>query len=236
MFCQNTFTGVALVFSKFTLALRNNIASHKKIATNRSSPIDSYHIRDIFSYMKNAQTIDDQIATRLKSLRQEAGLSLDELATRSGVSRASLSRMEKAEVSPTAQMLSKLCSVYGISLSRLLHMAEESFPAKVGPRDQPVWEDTDAGFVRKSVSPPAQELSGEVLECQLQPGTDIHYSEPPKQGLEHHLVMIEGALEITVGGSTHTLKTGDSFRYQLHGESHFKTPENSSARYMLFLV
>ena len=46
------------------------------------------------------QGLDMRIASRLKGLRQERGWSLDELAGRAGVSRATLSRLENAEVSP----------------------------------------------------------------------------------------------------------------------------------------
>ena len=41
-----------------------------------------------------------------------------------------LSRMENAEVSPTAQVLGKLCAVYGLTTSRLLYMVESDAPTK----------------------------------------------------------------------------------------------------------
>ena len=86
------------------------------------------------------------------------------------------------------------------------------------------------------MSPPARALAGEALECALQPGTRIAYDHPPRQGLEHHLVLIEGRLEVSVDGRTHDLKPGDCLRYQLFGASAFATPENSGARYFLFIV
>ncbi|WP_051556194.1 helix-turn-helix domain-containing protein [Nitratireductor aquibiodomus] len=54
-------------------------------------------------------TIDQRIAERLRALRQERGWSLEDLATRCGVSRATLSRLENAEVSATANALGRLC-------------------------------------------------------------------------------------------------------------------------------
>ena len=179
-------------------------------------------------------TLDMDIAERLKTLRQEKGWSLDELAERTGISRASLSRIEKAEVSATAQVLGKLCTAHNMPLSRLLHMVEEGFDAKLEPQEQPVWQDEALGFTRRSVSPPAAQLAGEVIESTLKPGADISYSDTPRPGLEHHLVMLEGALEITVAGETFALATGDCFRYQLHGASRFVSLEG--ARYLLFLV
>lgn len=180
--------------------------------------------------------IDRQIAGRLKALRAERGWSLDELARRSGVSRASLSRLENAEVSPTTSMLGKLCAAYGLTMSRLMRLVEEAFPPLLPRAVQPVWTDPGVGFRRRSVSPPAQTLAGEVLECSLDPGARIVYETPPRPGLEHHLVLLEGALEITLDGQSFALKPGDCLRYQLYGQSAFATPAKTGARYFLFMV
>jgi transcriptional regulator with XRE-family HTH domain len=177
-----------------------------------------------------------QLADRLKSLRMERGWSLDELATRSGVSRATLSRMENAEVSPTAQALGRLCAAYGLTMSRLMRMVEERFEPLVRTGSQPVWEDRSAGFIRRSLSPPSAALAGEVLECELRAGTRIDYPLPPRPGLEHHLLLREGALSLTIEGKRHDLVPGDCLRYQLHGESRFETPVDAGAKYLLFIV
>jgi transcriptional regulator with XRE-family HTH domain len=180
--------------------------------------------------------IDRRIAQRLKSLRGERGWPLDELAKRSGVSRATLSRLENAEVSPTASVLNKLCAAYGLSMSRLMHMVEDSFAPLVRRDAQALWTDAEVGFRRRSVSPPARALAGEAIEGALSPGVRIEYDFAPRPGLEHHLVLLEGALQITVGGGTHDLKAGDCLRYQLFGPSAFETPKKSGARYILFMV
>jgi len=180
--------------------------------------------------------IDRQIAQRLKALRTERGWSLDDLARRSGVSRASLSRLENAEVSPTASVLGKLCAAYGLAMSRLMRMVEDGFPPLVPAAAQPVWTDPTIGFRRRSVSPPAQTLAGEVLECELAPGARIAYDAPPRPGLEHHLLLIEGELRVSLDSSAYDLRPGDCLRYQLYGRSAFATPERTGARYFLFLV
>ncbi|MRU32324.1 helix-turn-helix transcriptional regulator, partial [Xylella fastidiosa subsp. multiplex] len=59
--------------------------------------------------------------------RLSRGWSLDELAGRAALSRATLSRLENAEVSPTANALGKLCGAYGLTMSRLMRMVEDDF-------------------------------------------------------------------------------------------------------------
>jgi transcriptional regulator with XRE-family HTH domain len=180
--------------------------------------------------------IDDRIAARLRALRTERGWSLEDLAQQSGVSRATLSRLENAEVSATAATLGRLCAAYGLAVSRLMFMAEDQFMPVVRRDEQPVWKDPEQGFIRRSVSPPAGALAGEVVESRLAPGAVIAYEMPPRPGLEHHVVMVEGGLTITVDGQTHQLASGDCLRYQLQGESRFAASQGTGARYLLFMV
>lgn len=180
--------------------------------------------------------IDKRLAQRLRAMRAERGWSLDELAKRSAVSRATLSRLENAEVSPTASVLGKLCAAYGLTLSRLMHMVEGAFAPVVRADRQPLWSDPEVGFRRRSVSPPAQTLAGEALQCEIDAGTRITYDAPPRPGLEHHLLMVEGQLTVSADGRTHEIGPGDCLRYQLFGPSAFATPEHVGARYILFVV
>jgi transcriptional regulator with XRE-family HTH domain len=53
---------------------------------------------------------DTTIGSRVKQLWVKAGLSLNELAARSGASRAMIGRIERAESNATAALLGKLCA------------------------------------------------------------------------------------------------------------------------------
>ena len=181
-------------------------------------------------------TIDRRIAQRLRELRRQHGWSLDGLAQRSQVSRATLSRLENGEVSATANVLGKLCAAYGLTLSRLMLLVEDDFVPLVRRDTQPVWTDPTTGFRRRSVSPPARTLAGEALLGDLAPGQCLVYDRPPRPGLEHHLILIGGDLSVTVEGRTYELRPGDCLRYQLFGASTFTTPDHSAAHYILFIV
>lgn len=179
--------------------------------------------------------IDTLIAQRLKALRSERGWSLDELSKRSGVSRATLSRLENAEVSAAASMLGKLCKAYGLTMSRLMHLVEAQFEPLIAKGQQTIWVDPETGFQRHAVSPPASSLAGEVLFCELPANAYIAYDATPRQGLEHHIVMVAGELDITVEGKCHPLQAGDCLRYQLYGPSSYQAKLHG-AKYYLFIV
>jgi transcriptional regulator with XRE-family HTH domain len=184
-----------------------------------------------------ASDIDRRIAGRLRDLRAQHGWSLDGLAARTGISRASLSRLEHAEVSASAQVLGRLCAAYGLSVSRLMHEVEAGGAAALVPAAaQPVWRDPETGLLRRQVSPPAADLAGEVLEGRLPAGRSIAYPVPPRAGLAHHLVLLEGALSVTLDGRDHRLGPGDALRYRLTGPSAFAAPAETGARYLLFVT
>ncbi|MEP0520728.1 MAG: helix-turn-helix domain-containing protein [Hyphomicrobiales bacterium] len=176
------------------------------------------------------------LAGRLKQLRKSRNWSLDELAAKSDVSRATLSRIEKDDVSPTAHVLGKLCAAYGMTLSRLIALAEVDFVPILKRADQSVWVDAASGFHRRSVSPPSNSLAGEVLECTLSPECFIEYPSPPTSGLEHHLILLEGELDVEIEGIRHALQVGDCLRYKLYGCSSFRTHRDIGARYNLVVI
>ena len=181
-------------------------------------------------------TIDQRLADRLRTLRQDRGWSLDDLAQRSGISRATLSRLENAAVSATATVLGKLCAVHGMTMSRLMYLVEQEFTPVIREREQREWTDHSSGLTRRVVSPPSEGLNGEVLNCRLEPGRRIAYDISPQPGLEHHLLMLEGELTVTVEGAEHRLTGGDCLRYRLHGDSVFVTPPERAAHYLLFIL
>ncbi|MFE9850459.1 helix-turn-helix domain-containing protein [Streptomyces sp. NPDC005576] len=183
-----------------------------------------------------AESADSRLAARLASLRAERGWSLDELSGATGLSRSTLSRVERGELSPTAASLGRLCTAYGLTMSRLLTEVEAEPPRHVPAGSQPVWYDASVGFTRRSVSPPHPGLRGEVVEGTLDPGAAISYENPPVPGVEQHVWVREGTVRITVDGTTHTLATGDCLRFRLNGPSRFHCPGPDRTRYVLLIV
>lgn len=180
--------------------------------------------------------VDTRLGARLAELRAEHGWSLGELAERSGVSKSTLSRAERAEISPTASLLNRLCHVYGRTMSQLLSEVEAEPALLVRVADQRVWEDRASGFVRRSVSPPHSGLRGELVEGRLAPGADITYDRPPVPGLEQHIWVLEGALEVAAQDIEHHLDTGDCLRLRVWGSTRFRCAGAGQVRYVLAVV
>ncbi len=180
--------------------------------------------------------LDVRLGARLAGLRAEHGWSLGELAERTGASRSTLSRAERAETSPTAALLNRLCAVYGRTMSQLLSEVEAEPAPVVRAADQVVWEDRASGFVRRSVSPPHGGLRGELVEGRLAAGADIAYDRPPVPGLEQHIWVLAGALSVTAEDVEHRLGDGDCLRLRVWGPTRFRCPGPGDVRYVLAVV
>jgi transcriptional regulator with XRE-family HTH domain len=174
-----------------------------------------------------------RLAERLGALRAARGLSLDDLATATGISRATLSRIERAEVSPTAVQLNRLCAAHGWTLSRLMASAEGEAPALVRAAGQPFWTDPTNGFRRRAASPPGPGLRVEIVEAELPAGIAIDYETPPVPGMEQHVLCLSGALEFSDAGAVFALRAGDCARVRLRGPTRFHATGRGPARYVV---
>lgn len=178
---------------------------------------------------------DRLLAERLMAARHEAKMTLDEAAAASGVSRATLSRIERAETSPTAATLGRLCAAYRLTMSELLSVIEADQPRIIKREQAPFWEDKETGFKRWAISPPAEGFGIELVWGELPAKARIAYETPPVAGIEHHFVVFQGVLQLTVGASVYTLQRHDCLRMKVHGPSIFENPGTSLTRYLIAL-
>lgn len=182
------------------------------------------------------QELDLAIGIRIRTLRLEKGLTLDDLAAASGVSRAMISRVERAEASPTASLLARVCAALGLSLSSFF--AEEG--RQVSPisrrRDQQIWRDPETGYLRRAVSPPRTDADVDIVEVEFPAGARVSF--PPhaaSRGMTQHVWLFEGEMELILGEEVHRLGPGDCL-YMPVGNGHvFHNPSDRPARYCVVL-
>src|SRR5438094_10204260 len=130
---------------------------------------------DIVSIMKDtAAELNGRIAERVRELRAARGLSLDALATKSGVSRSMISLIERGETSPTAVVLEKLAAGLGVMLASLFDSPAAAAEAPGGPvarrDDQPQWKDPAPVYLRRNVSRPGVTPPMHIVEARFPPG------------------------------------------------------------------
>src|SRR5918993_3048639 len=94
-----------------------------------------------------------RLGGRVKQLRRRRGLTLEELAGFSGVSRAMISKLERGEKTPTLVIAARLAEGLGVSLSRLAGVEERREVVLVPRERRMVLRDPETGFERQSLSP-----------------------------------------------------------------------------------
>ncbi|MEJ8475458.1 helix-turn-helix domain-containing protein [Roseibium algae] len=186
-------------------------------------------------------SLETQLAARLTGLRQARGWSLEEMAEKSDVSRASLSRIERGETSPTAVVLGRLCKAFQLPMAVLFAQAEDRGADHIVYDEQATWTDPQSGFRRRSLSPARPGYRGSMISGELPAGARVSYADTPIPDLEHHLWLQSGELEVTLGGSatgdvTHRLSAGDSLRFKLNGPNSYHAPGPDTAHYILTVV
>jgi transcriptional regulator with XRE-family HTH domain len=154
---------------------------------------------------------DAEIGARIRLERAARGWSLSELAGRSGVSRAMISKVERGTCSATAALLGRLSGAFGLTLSALLSRAEGMRGGRlVRAAEQPVWTDPETGYVRRQVAPAAgSDLPLELVRVELPAGASIAFPASAYAVLRQIVVVLEGRLTFVEGDVVHTLEAGD---------------------------
>lgn len=178
---------------------------------------------------------DTALATRLRLEREARGWTLADLAARSGVSKAMLSKIERGEASPTAALLGRLSAAYGLTISQLFARAEQGGQL-ARAADQPVWMDPATGFVRRSLSPPAG-APMELVWGELPPGAHIAYPAASYRFIaDHQVVVIEGTLTMDHAGTIFVLTQGDCLRWNTPRDVTYENTGIEVCRYVVAVL
>jgi transcriptional regulator with XRE-family HTH domain len=180
--------------------------------------------------------LDRRLGARIKALRLADGLTLDQLAERSGVSRAMISRVERGESSPTAALLDRVCVGLGTVLSALFREAAEVRPL-ARRAEQPLWTDPGSGYVRRGVSPPGTGSRIEIVEIEMPPGGRVLLDAArATQRLDQQVWVLAGEMVVTLGDTEHALAAGDCLQMLLDGPIAYHNPGPLTARYAVVLT
>lgn len=175
------------------------------------------------------------ISASLKKERVARGWSLADLSERSGVSKAMISKIERGEASPTATVLGKLSGAFGLALSALLALSEQQGERISRNATQPVWQDPDTGYIRRSISP-AERGMLELLEVELPAKARVTYPASAFVFQHQQIWVTQGTLVFQEGGETHRLERGDCLQLGPPVDCSFYNPAGTACRYLIALV
>ncbi|RUW46625.1 helix-turn-helix domain-containing protein [Mesorhizobium sp. M1A.F.Ca.ET.072.01.1.1] len=179
--------------------------------------------------------ITSTIGRRIRSERDLRGWSLAELAERSDVSKAMLSAMERGMTSPTAALLVRIASAFGMTLSTLIARAEMQGGSVSRKDEQPVWQDPATGYVRRHLSP-ATQMPLELIRVSLPAGAKVEFPAASYAFIKQQIWLIGGRLDFTEGNVVHRLEPGDCLALGAPSDCTFHAPGPEAAECLVALV
>ena len=156
------------------------------------------------------ETID--VGKLIKSARKRKGLTLQELAGKSGISATAISAIERNVSSPTVNTLSGIARALGESLSALLGENEISYVlTRAGNRERLATEIRNVEFLSLASGIPGQRFLPKMSV--LQPGASSGEDYVTHRG-EEFLFVVKGQLEVELNGQASRLEEGDSLYFR----------------------
>ena len=172
------------------------------------------------------------LAARIAVERQTRGWSLAELAERSGVSKAMISKIERGDVKPTASLLGKLSAAFGLPLSLLLARIEGT-PSRVArAASQAWWTDPETRYRRRAISPPSDGRL-QLTEIALPPGARVTFPAATYTFIHQQIWVVDGRLTFREGADTHELGAGDCLTLGPPSECTFENATRRTCRYVV---
>jgi transcriptional regulator with XRE-family HTH domain len=154
---------------------------------------------------------DVRVGRRVRALRLERGLSLAELALRTGISIGALSQIERGVSSLRVRVIWPLAAALDVEPSALVADSDDSgndLYCVRGNRRRALPVGSE-GIAKQLLSPPGAALTGLMVTVEPGSGTEA-YAHP---GHEFGCV-VAGEIELTIDAASYTLRAGDSFAFK----------------------
>ena len=161
------------------------------------------------------------------------GLSLRDLAERTGVSAPMLSQVERGETSPTLAVAERIAFGLDLSLSQLLRLDESDGVTIVRPGDRLGGGAAERGHRYEVLTPPIPGQRAEVSVHTLAPGAATGGpGDPPihEPGSRETTLVAAGRVTLVCDGAAHDLAEGDAVTFDADLPHHFENSGAADAR------
>jgi len=152
------------------------------------------------------------IGKNILNSRKQKGMSLDELAKRSGVSKSMLSQVEQDKTNPTIITAWKIARALDLSIEELMESGSNNSIEVIRCDDAAVIFSEDKLCKIRINSPIHMTDNLELYHMTFEPGGK-NSSMPHFSKAEEFLTVIKGKLRVTSGSCSTILQKGDTGRY-----------------------
>jgi transcriptional regulator with XRE-family HTH domain len=186
------------------------------------------------------EPIVESIGPKVRQVRQQLGLSLQQLAGRSDVSAAAIHKVERGDMVPTVTTLLKLSAALGRPVGFFIDDSSQTAPVAVHRRageHQPApssWLGAAQGVAASALATPTELLRSGAVRAEVAPGGSSG-AVPPRQG-EELLLLDSGTLAVEVAGVSYQLAPGDTLQYPTDRNHSWHNPGSKPAVLLCWYV
>lgn len=183
---------------------------------NQTPPVNVDFFEDLTGEVnKTERKSVDAIGKRIQLLRTEKGLSLDDLSKMTGFDIDFLKSIEKSEVQPQLGTIIKLSKALDSALGRLVSgVGNKIYSITRKNEEKTVSRSTSKKgkqvYTYKSLAP---EVQGRHMEALLVHLDENYDKEMSVHDGEEFIYILNGVVELRIGGETYDLEPGDSIYY-----------------------
>ena len=177
------------------------------------------------------------IGPKVRELRQQLGLSLQQLASRAGVSAAAIHKVERNDMVPTITTLLKLAAALGRPIGHFVDdpSGQQQVATHTPADERPMLPSPAPGVELAAIggTPERFRTAGEVAT--LAPGAAFGADVAPRPG-EELLLVLDGTLAVEIAGERYTLRRGDALHYPADHRYRWSNPERRPARVVRYAL
>ena len=178
-----------------------------------------------------ARSDTPKVGARVRSLRRERGLTIEQLAAATGLTKGFISQLERDRTAPSLSSIARICDALGVRLSHIFE--REPSPALVRRNERPRLE---ARFASENhLLSSRDEERFQAIESEISPGASAGEELYSLPGEMEFVYVLAGSLELQVGDETHTLDEGDALTYPLSKPHTWRNPSETETARVLWV-
>ncbi len=185
--------------------------------------------------MPDADQVAAAIARNTRGLRADRQWTLDQLATRSGVSKGMLVQIEQSRTNPSIATLCRVADAFGVTLAQLVELSDGASVRVVDPAEVVRLWTGSAGSGGDLLVGTDQGEHVELWRWRLAPG-DRHDSDGHVEGTRELMAVLAGTLTLHVGDDVHQVAAGGAVLFDAHSTHSYVNAHRRALDLVLVVV
>ena len=178
--------------------------------------------------------LSHNVALNLKRIRQSKGMSLDQVAEQTGVSKSMLAQIEKGTANPSLGVLGKIISGLRIEFQQLIETPRRDF-CLVTPEDMVPTKELEGQYKVWTCFPYEDNRFVEIYRIDIEPG-GVYVSGSHGEKTREYLTVTDGVLTIECHGQIQNVAKEQVYRFETDQEHIYRNEGMETASCMCFFL